>query len=396
MSQTTIVGVDGGATKVSAWQVIFDREKKMFCLGTAHAEGVYADIPGYVKDFKPVDVAIQFKELADAAIRPTRDEQQQETVYVEACARAIMRIARETQAASVIVGIGMPGLKTADMRGIHVVANGPRMLHYSDLLEERLQQEGMRLETPIARLGSDADYCGIGENYAEEGAFRTVDNAYYLGGGTGVADAMKLHGALLPFDQMKPWMAKTWEMQYEDGRSMERFCSASGIQSIYADITGKEVSQLNADKIFPPQIALRAADGDPAARETYDLVTSALSAIIYERIETLYAGWQNGFKFMNPNRPALQSEHEYLKTLLDRVIIGQRLGQLYNMEEATPWFAGPLREKCNQRIHASQTLDKKARDHYGDAARYLKASQLREAPALGAGIDAFFMWQNES
>ncbi len=395
MKKTTIVGVDGGATKVSAWQVIFNHEKKIFCLGDHNAEGKYADIPGFLSDFTPVDVAVQFKELAEGHIRQTDEEKQQETVYVEACARAILKIARATAADNLIIGIGMPGLKTADKRGINVVANGPRMLHYSDLLEERLRLENIQLASPIARLGSDADYCGIGENYAEDGAFRPVENAYYLGGGTGVADALKLHGTLVPFDQTKSWLAKTWEMKYTDGRSLERFCSASGIQSIYADLSGMDIRELNAAGLFPPQIARKALEGDEAAVKTFRAVTEALAAIIYERLETLYCGWQKTFEFMNPNRDALAGDHPYRGSWFDKVILGQRLGQLYVDEAGQKVLATPLQALLEEKIKHSTCLDDKARKHYAQVSQFLIPSHLREAPALGAGIDAFFSWENE-
>ncbi len=395
MKKTIIVGVDGGATKVSAWQVIFDHEKKIFCLGDNNAEGTYAEIPGYLKDFKPVDVAVQFRELAGNQIRQTEEEKQQEAVFVEACARAIIRIARDGEAGNLIVGIGMPGLKTGDKRGINVVANGPRMLHYSDLLEERLRLENIQLASPIARLGSDADYCGIGENHAEDGAFRPVENAYYLGGGTGVADALKLRGTLVPFDQTKSWLAKTWEMKYSDGRSLERFCSASGIQSIYAAHSGQDIRELNDAGIFPPQIAQKALDADPAAAETFRTVTEALAAIIYERLETLYCGWHNAFEFMNPNRDALSADHPYRGALLDKVVLGQRLGQLYVDAAGEKVLAAPLQALLDEKIKNSSLLDDKAKKHYAPVSRFLTPSQLREAPALGAGIDAFFSWENE-
>ncbi len=395
MKKTIIVGVDGGATKVSAWQVIFDHEKKIFRLGENNAEGKYAEIPGFLKDFTPVDVGLQFRELAENHIRQTDAEKQQEAVYVEACARAIIQIARSSNAHNLIIGIGMPGLKTGDKRGINVVANGPRMLHYSDLLEERLRLENIQLAAPIARLGSDADYCGIGENYAGDGAFRPVENAYYLGGGTGVADALKLHGSLLPFDQTKSWLAKTWEMKYSDGRSLERFCSASGIQSIYAAHSGLEISTLNESGIFPPQIAQKALERDQAAADTFRTVTGALAAIIYERLETIYCGWQKTFEFMNPNRESLTADHPFRETLLDRVVLGQRLGQLFVDPAGEKVLTVPLQTLLDEKIQNSSRLDDKAKKHYQHVSRFLIPSHLREAPALGAGIDAFFSWENE-
>ena len=76
-----------------------------------------------------------------------------------ACARAKVRL-----------GIGMPGLKTADGRGIAVMNSGPRIPDLADRLEGGLLASGLELLEPIARLGSDGEFCGVGEEYAADGA----------------------------------------------------------------------------------------------------------------------------------------------------------------------------------------------------------------------------------
>ena len=151
-----------------------------------------------------------------------------------------------------IVGIGMPGLKTKNKRGIIALINGPRMPDYSQFIESRLLEANMSLVSPIAHLGSDADYCGLGEEYAENGLFKDVKNAYYLGGGTGVADAMKLNGKLVPFDNTKAWIAKTWEMKCDKNISLEKYASSSGIQSIFSMYSNIPVEELNKNEIYPP------------------------------------------------------------------------------------------------------------------------------------------------
>ena len=393
MEQITIIGIDGGATKVSAWEVIFDTKKKAFCLGENHAEFKYSDIPGFISGFSPIPVLKQIQERDAGSINPTDDERQQEAVYVEACARTIEKIYKSTGEGSLLIGIGMPGLKTEDQRGIAVVANGPRMLNYSTLLEDRLKMAGIPLQAPIAHLGSDADYCGLGENYAEDGSFRPFSNAYYLGGGTGVADALKLKGKLLPLDQTKSWLAKTWEMQYADGRSLERFCSASGIQSIYADLSQSSVEALNQSAIYPPQIADRAVQGDEAAVKTYEIVSDALALLLYERITSLYNGWAGLLSFMNGNRPALQKDHPFRGELFQKLIIGQRLGDLMETDSGITCLRRPLREKLQKYITDENYLDARAKEHYSPIGDLLKTSVLREAPALGAGVDAFLAFQ---
>ncbi len=394
MEKLLIIGIDGGATKVSAWETIFDDREKCFSLGLLNSQKAYSEIPGYIENFKPVDVQTQLNERNDTPIPVSSDEIQQETVYVEACASVIEKIVLEKGVNLVLIGLGMPGLKTDDKRGIAVVANGPRMIHYSELLEQRLKSVNIELISPIHHLGSDADYCGIGENYSASGAFRDCDNVYYLGGGTGVADALKLDGKLIPLDNTKEWFAKTWELKSSEGNSIERYCSAGGIQGIYARLAGKEVSDLNKAAIYPPQIGQLAIEGDEFAQLTFKALVEKMSLLLYSRITTLYCGWQNDFEFINSNRPTLSNEHDYLGRYFERIVIGQRLGDLFITEKISMVFKTPLLERLKSLVVTGEHLDSAAKEYYNNIEKILVVSKLREAPALGAGIDAFLSWQD--
>jgi len=366
-----LIGVDGGATKVSAWEVQFDPRQNIFSMGKINAHKSYLNIPGYIKDFKPVDVPTQLQQRDIGSIQPSEDEIQQEAVYVEACALVIKEIAKQSDCDKVVVGIGMPGLKTEDKRGIAVVANGPRMLKYSNLLEERLKLAGLQFASPIYHLGSDADYCGIGENFAANGAFRQVSNAYYLGGGTGVADAMKMNDELVPFDQTKEWMAKSWEMKSEDGRSLERFASAGGIQSIYAEFSRQSIESLNEKQIYPLQISEQAFNGDKDSIHTFELVIEQLSLLVYERISTLDCGWQGIFKFMNENRPVLDATHAHRGKVFEKIIIGQRLGELMKSEHGRKTLFNPFIKRLGELIDTSDVIDSNAKQHYANLCQAL-------------------------
>jgi len=384
-----LLGIDGGASKVSGWEVKIIESDITFTLGDIQAERSYRNIPGFITEFKPIDVQQQLKDRDSNNLKPTPDEEQQAAVYVEACAQVIEEIVEKNNNNKILVGLGMPGLKTENQRGIAVVANGPRMIRYCDQLENRLQIRNIEFVTPVDHIGSDADYCGIGENYSSEGLFRSVKNAYYLGGGTGVADALKLNGELVPFDATKDWIAKSWEMKSENGRSLERFASAAGIQSIYADIAKVEVSELNSKNIFPLQIAELASSGDTTAMETFQLVGENIALLLFERISTLYAGWQSLFEFINPNRANLSNNHSYKGNKFERIIIGQRLGELFDSETGKKVLQKPVLEKLSSKIETSDVLDTKTKNHYKRLNQIVQTSKLREAPAIGAGIDAY-------
>jgi len=384
-----IIGLDGGATKISGWEILYDQKQKTFCLGSLHSEKKYEEIPGFIKDFKPVELQEQLKDNKHGQILQTDDEKQQETVYVEACAQVIESIVSENPDLPVLIGLGMPGIKTEDKRGIAIVANGPRMIQYSDLLEKRLFAARINLACPLKHIGSDADYCGIGENYANDGLFKDYLNSYYLGGGTGAADAMKLDGELYPFDKIKDWMAKSWEMKSSSGLSMERYASAGGIQSIYSSNSGIPVSELNSSRIYPLQIADLAQKGEKTALNTLAEVSDNLAILFFERILTLYSGWQGHFDFINPNKPALSKDHPFKGNLFDSIIVGQRLGQLFQSTNGKTFVKEPTISKFLEFVSKEVSFPEKVKQHYMNTDQLFHVSKLREAPALGAGIDAY-------
>ena len=389
-NNTLLIGIDGGATKVSARNVIFNEKTNNFSLGEISAAYSYNEINGYIPNFKPVEITVQLNDFNNNAVKPTETEKKQGEAYILACAKVIQSIVKQSGINQIIAGLGMPGLKTADKRGIAVIANGPRMINFAENLEKRLKNAGINFVSPIARIGSDADYCGIGENYSENGLFKDVENAYYLGGGTGVADAMKINGKLIPFDETKTWAAKTWELKSPDGRSLERFTSVGGLQAVYAEFAEKNVSELNKKGIYPLQITELSAKGDTQAQKTIHLAVENISMLLFDRITTLFAGSQNIFDFVNPNRPKLSPEHPFLSSVFDRIIIGQRLGELFESPYGKTEIKKPVITQLSDLIRNSPVLSEKAKVHYKNLNNIIVSSKLREAPIIGAAVDAYF------
>ena len=387
-TEPLLIGVDGGATKISAWEIVHNKSNSTFSLGEVNSTKSYREISGYIPDFIPVDINIQLNEC-DSEINCTKEEVQQAAVYVKACSLAINEIVEKTGRTTVLIGIGMPGLKTENKRGISVVANGPRMIDYSDLLESYLKSLNINLAHPVNHLGSDADYCGIGENYSQDGLFRNCANAYYLGGGTGVADAMKIDGKMVTFNNSNDWIAKTWEMKSIEGLPLERVTSVSGIQKTYAELADKTIEELTAKGIYPLQISELAKNGDDAAIKTYQVVNKNLARLLYERIVTLNKGWQNLLEFVNLDKPKLNEQHKFREKVFDTIIIGQRLGELFDDETGTDIVKKPVLSQLNNLIKNSDILPDIVKSHYQNLNDIIKTSKLREAPAIGAGIDAF-------
>lgn len=391
--QPTIIGIDGGASKISAYIIEVSEDGKSFTFGKENSIKEYHNYPDFQLDFTPVSLPTQLEQIQNNNIVLTPAEIQQSKAYYDAFRDAISDIVKLTKAENVLIGIGMPGVKTTDKRGISAMSNGPRMSYFAAEIEQRLLAANIALATPISKLGSDADYCGIGEEYAENGAFRNIENAYYLGGGTGAADALKLHGKLISFDACNDWIAKTWEMCDKNGKSMEIYCSANGIQSVFSELAGIPQSELNKNKIYLEHTLEFAAKDDRAAITTWQIISEKLADLLFERITTVYGGWQNQFSFINPNKPTLISNHKYRNILLDRIVIGQRLGKLFQNPLAQKYFEEPLMNNLAELISKSKLLDERAKKHYLQSGKFntkiIIASQLREAPALGAGIEAF-------
>jgi hypothetical protein len=392
---TILIGVDGGATKVSVWRVIADSaDRPTFRLGEEHGEHAYAEMKGFSDTFTPVNIQQQLADRDAGAIRPGDDESAQGSAWVEAAARAVAEVSESAGGGRVLIGIGLPGLKTPDKRGLAVVANGPRIPDYCDRLESQLKERGVEMQAPIRELGSDADYCGMGEEYAAEGSFRPVRDAYYLGGGTGVADAMKLGGRLVPFDEAKPWIAKTWEICDEERTSFERSISARGVQALYARYSGMDESELDRQQVYLAEIARRSIDGEPAARRTVELAGARLAAVIADRIETVYGGDSGRTQFVNEAHPALEPDHPWRGTVLERVVLGQRLAQAWADPASGAAYRDAVLPLLARRLLGSERLDDAARDLLLEEDGTMQggrivASLLREAPALGAAAAAW-------
>ncbi|MCB9850301.1 MAG: ROK family protein [Phycisphaerales bacterium] len=377
LSGCVLIGVDGGATEVKAHEVGVDRptNPQRFELRSAHASRVYRTHD----DFAPKPVAEQLAERDNPVL--SDGEISQGAEWIESAAAAIAETAVSAGKHRLVVGMGMPGLKTADGRGIAVINNGPRMPKFFAQLEALLVGRGLELAAPLARLGSDADYCGLGEQWAADGTFRDVENAYYVGGGTGVADAMKLHGALVTFDAAREWMQKSWQMSSTQGPTFEQIVSAKSMNRGYRESIGQPDSHS-----FPESDALT---GSPEAITWLAKVADALAELIVERIDTV----KNGRRAIPERGEAyakLSADHPYRGTLLDRVVIGQRVGHIYADAKYRAVFGAKVDACIVERITALD--DDALAAHcvaFGALKRgFVRGSSLRAAPALGAAVAA--------
>jgi hypothetical protein len=387
-----LIGVDGGATEIKAHAVGCDdlRRPTSFVLRTECAARVYPRSA----EFAPVPVAEQLAQRQSGRYEISGAEQQQGRLWLQAAAEAICDVVRQCGGGRVLVGIGMPGLKTEDGRGICVINNGPRIPDYLGELERRLAAGGVELAAPIAALGSDADYCGLGEEYAAEGLFRDVRSAYYVGCGTGIADAMKLDGRLVAFDQARSWILKSWQIPSASGPVFEQLVSAASLNRVYSALAG------DASPAEYPERA--AVAGEPRAKVWMADAALILAELIFERLWTVKNGRpqtpQRGEAYVK-----LNPQHEFRGSILERVVVGQRLGLIYadsayedvfgcKLERALGAFIAEcgdaeLERACLARAAAG---DDRAGQAHEPKLRtgFLMPSRLRAAPALGAAVAA--------
>ena len=417
-----LIGVDGGATEVKAHAVACDDpdDARSFELRAEAASRKYERFPG----FQPVPLTKQLAQRDGGCTGLSAQEDEQGALWIDAAGEAVAEVVERCGVRRALVGMGMPGLKTPDGRGICAINNGPRIPDYLDDLEKDIVAAGVELASPVAALGSDADYCGLGEQYAADGLFRDVVNAYYVGCGTGIADAMKLHGKLVPFDHAKSWIQKSWQIVSALGPTFEKLVSAKSLNRVYADLIGatKRPSD-EATKRSEPEARARAnggvtkgtlacasgsepatmrypetaaAAGSPAATAWMATAALVLAELVFERLWTIKNGRADA-----PHRgdayAKLDVNHEFRGTLLDRVIIGQRVGEIYG-DAAFHDFFGAKADGCLAALIAGSEDTEMCEAYLRYSAgppspaqlkpALVLSSKLRAAPALGAAVAA--------
>lgn len=372
--EALLIGVDGGASEVKAHAVLVLAEGEALTLALAPeaASTCYERCAG----FEPLPIDEQLFVLDRDHVQLGAAEREQGRLWVEGAASAILSVASQAECERAYVGVCMPGLKSRDGRGILALKNGPRMPAYLAELEAALAAGGLELARPIPALASDGDASALGEECDPHGALRGVANAYCLGGGTGVAEAFKLAGELVSLDALAPHVRKAWELESALGAGFEELVATRGINARYA---ARSATHVPGDRGEYPET--RAKAGDRVAREVLGDTARALAELVFARFVALQAGAPKSARGQLP-RPG---------TLLDRVVIGQRLGQLY----ADPELAEFLRDVCEAELAGAleRSRDRMLREHYLDGgalrANLIHASKLRAAPALGAAALAW-------
>lgn len=361
-----LLGVDGGATGIRCHEVRRTRAdgQDAYQLGAAHAEMSYPRLNGFV----PVAADVQRLQLDDDRLQIDAIEAQQADAWIETTATVIARVAEQRGVKHVRIGIGMPGIKSADERGIVMINNGPRMPDFLNALTQRLQDTGVELMQPIRRIGDDGAYCGVGEAHAEGGLFRDIQNGYYIGGGTGLAECLLIDGKVVPMSGRHCSIPRAWELICPLGVTYEKLISAASMNAVYQSMANVPA---DAEQRFPERDAI---DGDPVAHSWLQMAATLWAHLIAQRL----------VHFCSESEPKIR---------FDRVVIGQRAGQLFNDAQYRALFAEPIETTLAHILkQQAKTQSMPGLLDYLDDNRLrdglLVASNLRAAPAIGAAVDA--------
>jgi hypothetical protein len=376
-----LVGVDGGASEVKVHEIlVLEREEGLrLDLGPASASVLY----DRTARFTPLPMAQQLLEEQRGELQLSAEEIAEGRLVLDAFLRAITSVAELAGRRRLRLGICLPGMKSADRRGVVVMRNGPRLPNFLAQLESGLTQAGLELALPLPPLVSDGEACGHGENLGLEGRFADVQNAWYLGGGTGLAEVGKLAGQVVDMDALRPWMRKAWQLEDAQGTSFEDLASARGINARYARRRGVEPEP--GAEVYPEQ---RVALGDPDAEAVLREAGTTIAELAFARIQACAKAEK--LPRSSGGRAGRASAKLQPGTVLQRIVLGQQLGRLF----ADPALARVLREPLEKKL---AQLVARAKDPFlaqnylaGRALRpgLVEASLLRAAPAIGAAAQS--------
>jgi len=281
--------------------------------------------------FEPAPLERQLAERDAPAPGPT--ERAGADAWLHTVANAIAEALLGLRADELRVGVCLPGLKSADGRGVHVLRKGPRLVGFADALEAQLAARDLTLEAPLTGLWDDGDAAAWGEEWAAQGLLSGVESAYVVAPGSGVAEGLKVRGRFPRVADLREHLSPPWATGAED---------RVGMDGVHAALGGHGT------------IDARARHRDVAARAALVRWAEDLAGFVAERLEQL-AG---------------------MGVQVERVVVGARGGALLADESLADFARTPLENALAERLDG------------GVPPGFLVPSVLRAAPAIGAAAEA--------
>jgi len=390
-----LIGIDGGASKVSAWNITI-LEDGLFNTGEYNVKYRYKEIGGYNENFKPVDINTQMGQFINSNYSISESEEMQSRVYISACVKAVLSLVDCLKKRDILIGFCMPGIKTADDRGIAVTANGPRISSFCDIFKGMIEKEGINLIWKPMKIGNDAYFCGLGEQYGKGGSFRKFQNIYYCGVSTGIADLLEINGRIIEIDEVSDWFVKTWELASEDNVAIEDYISAKGVMKRFSEKVGESIKDVEKEGIYVQKIRDIAIGGNISTQEVIDGFCYYLAKLVYEIIVTLDVGYKGIFKIRNIYRKWPIKEHKFIGTKLGSVIFGQQIGEFLKESYDDELIWANFISNLKNFISKSLFIENDTKDYYFtkiDRDEFFVFSRLIEAPSIGAGVYAYFSYR---
>jgi len=295
MSKASLLGIDGGATKVLAQICEFDPISSLITPNGKHTEYSYHESNNFEPSFKPTRLLHQQKEAKKNKYKFSKDEIKQSSSIIDTIVKIILSSVKNNKTSH--VGLCFPGIKTANCDGISVMANGPRNIDMLSQLNQNIRSK-LDYRLSIKTIYDDSECCVIGEKKSSTGKLKNCNNAIYIGGGTGIADGLILNNKLIDLKN-NSGIKRSWELVMPEGETIEQCLSLGGM-----------LSNWNKKKKGSPKDILslfeHAASGDNIANGILKKATNAFMYLIKDRTNFFYS--QNA-------KP-------------EKIVIGQRLGKL--------------------------------------------------------------------
>lgn len=310
------LGIDGGASKLLVQSIKIEENSKYASMGDYYQEINYKSFQGWDNSFKPIKINTQKIISKKKKIDIPRRENNLGNIIVNIIAKCYHNAIENIGPVSG-VGLCFPGIKTSNMAGTIIMANGPRI---PDLCQRLLEKK-----VPINVLYNDSDCCVIGEMLWEDGSLKNVDHAIYIGGGTGIADGLIINGQVVNFN-LDSNLKKSWELTLPSGKTVESSLSPKFIIENYNMINPKcSVDTLN-------KVILEADNDNPHAIGILEDAVIALHFLIENRLKYI---------------------KEKTGKTCQKIVIGQRLGLALSLKNGRNSFMKNISSKIDTPLFIS-------------------------------------------
>ena len=130
------LGMDGGASKLLIQSITIEQNSNYAYMGDYCQEISYKNFDGWDKGFKPTDIKTQKVISKKNKIILPKKEKNQGNIIIDIISEAYHDAIKVIGPIS-SVGLCFPGIKTSDMTGTIIMANGPRIPNFCKKLLEK-------------------------------------------------------------------------------------------------------------------------------------------------------------------------------------------------------------------------------------------------------------------